>query len=85
MQRVKSWTVGGTQAAGSGAGNYRGRKGRWEGESKGGWVKKGGNKSRDGGKERGREGGREGREGGSEGGRRGGRSKRMVGEGIRGG
>ena len=47
------------------------KEGRWEGGSKGGWVKKGGNKSRDGGKERGREGG--------------GRSKGVVGEGTRGG
>ena len=49
-------------------------------------MKKGGNKSRDGGNERVREGGRGGREGGREGGgREEGRSKGMVVEGTRGG
>ena len=80
MQRVKSWMVGGTP---SGRGRQLPRKeGRWEGGSKVGWVKKGGNKSRGVGRERGREGGREGargwlgREGTrGEGGRKGGREQ----------
>ena len=56
VQRVKSWTVGGTQA---GRGRQLPRKeGRWEGGSKGGWVKEEGNKSRDGWREGERAGGR---------------------------